>query len=106
LTPLATELPEALTTLTPLAPFSALPERLTLLLSDVVTEELFAAMAPELPEGSVWPAVTLSIWLSLMAFGALLLLWEFAWPNAAAAVKTEAVIKVQISLFILPPWAG
>jgi len=71
---LATELPEALTTLTPLAPFSALPDRLTLLLSVVVTDELFAAIAPELPEEvSVWPAVTWSIWLSLMACGALVL---------------------------------
>jgi hypothetical protein len=61
LTPLATELPEALTTLMPLAPFNALPERLTLLLSVVVTVELFAAIAPVLPEVSVWPAVTLSI---------------------------------------------
>jgi len=54
--------------LTPLAPFSALPERLTLLLSVVVTVELLAAMAPVLPlETSTCPAVTLSIWLSLMA---------------------------------------
>lgn len=72
MTPLATELPEALTTLTPLAPFSALPERLTLLLSVVVTDELFAAIDPAEPLVSVWPAVTLSIWLSLMACGALL----------------------------------
>jgi hypothetical protein len=101
LTPLPTELPEALTTLTPLAPFSALPERLTLLLSVLVTDELFAAIAPVLPlEISAWPAVTLSIWLSLMACGALLLVWGFAWPYAAPAVKAEAVIKVQISLFI------
>jgi hypothetical protein len=71
LTPLATELPEALTTLTPLAPLSALPERLTLLLSVVVTVELLAAMEPALPAPSVWPAVTLSIWLSLMACGVL-----------------------------------
>jgi hypothetical protein len=61
LTPLATELPEALTMLTPLAPFSALPERVTLLLSLVVTVDLFAATAPALPPVSVCPAVTLSI---------------------------------------------
>lgn len=66
LTPLPTELPDALTTLTPLAPFSALPERVTLLVSVAVTEELFAAIEPaELPV-SVWPAVTLSIWVSLI----------------------------------------
>src|SRR6185437_653244 len=94
LTPLATELPEALTTLTPFAPFRALPERLTLLLSVVVTVELFAAMDPAEPLGSVWPAVTLSIWLSLMVCGC------FTCPYAAPAVKTEAVIKAQISLFI------
>jgi hypothetical protein len=68
LTPLATELPDELTTLTPLAPFWALPERLTLLLSVEVTLELLAAIAPVLPlETAIWPAVTLSIWLSLMA---------------------------------------
>jgi hypothetical protein len=49
LTPLATELPEALTTLTPLAPFSALPARVTLLLSVVVTDELLAATDPAEP---------------------------------------------------------
>jgi len=63
---LATELPEALTTLTPFAPFRALPERVTLLLSVVVTEEPFAAIAPAGLETSTWPAVTLSIWLSVM----------------------------------------
>jgi len=94
LTPLPTELPEALTTLTPFAPFNALPESVTLLLSVVVTEELLAATAPVLPPVSVWPAVTLSICESLMLCG-----W-FAWPNAAPAVKSEAVINVQISLFI------
>lgn len=61
LTPLATELPEALTTLTPFAPFNALPERATLLLSVVVTDEPFAAIAPAGLETSTWPAVTLSI---------------------------------------------
>jgi hypothetical protein len=50
---LPTELPDALTTLTPFAPFNALPARLTLLLSVVVTLELFAATAPALPEASV-----------------------------------------------------
>jgi hypothetical protein len=94
LTPLPTELPEALTTLTPFAPFNALPESVTLLLSVVVTEELLAATAPVLPPVSVWPAVTLSICESLMLCG-----W-FAWPKAAPAVKSEAVINVQISLFI------
>jgi hypothetical protein len=63
---LATELPEALTTLTPFAPFRALPERATLLLSVVVTDEPFAAIAPAGLETSTWPAVTLSIWLSVM----------------------------------------
>jgi hypothetical protein len=71
LTPLATELSVALTTLTPLAPSSAVPESDTDELFEVVTEDPVVAMLP--PADCVAPAVTLSICVSLMACAFLLL---------------------------------
>jgi hypothetical protein len=70
-TPLATELSVALTTLTPFAPSSAVPEREVVELLDVVTEDPVVAMLP--PADCVAPAVTLSICVSLMACAFLLL---------------------------------
>lgn len=61
-TPSATELFEALTTLTPCAPSIAVPAKLTDPLDEVVILELFVAIEP--PAGcevDVSPAVTLSI---------------------------------------------
>jgi|ERR1035441_5425570 hypothetical protein len=102
LTPSPTELSEALTTLTPFAPSNAVPDRFTLLLSEVVTVELFAAMAP--PAGwavVVAPAVTLSIWLSLMACALLCLVDDgsLLWPKATPKVSAEAARRVQRILF-------
>jgi len=62
LTPFATELCDALTTLTPLAPISDVPARDAEAALTVVTVEPLAEM-----EVSVWPAVTLPIWLSVIA---------------------------------------
>ena len=73
LTPSATELCEALTTLMPLAPISAEPDRLTVPELLLVTVDLFAAMDPPVV-GLVAPAVTLSIWASVMGFALLVLL--------------------------------
>lgn len=72
-TPFATLLSEVLTMFTPLAPESVDPARLTPLVFVVVTVDPFAAIDPPL-EVSVEPAVTLSICLSLMACGLVLLL--------------------------------
>jgi hypothetical protein len=82
-TPLATELLDELTTSTPLEPSSAVPLRSTVPVFVDVTDEPLAAMEPPADaDGSVAPAVTLSICLSLMAlaFGLLVdvgcVLWE------------------------------
>ena len=65
LTPFPTIASEELTMLTPLAPINAVPARLTDPVAEVVTLELFAAIEPpDTVESSLWPAVTLSIWLS------------------------------------------
>jgi hypothetical protein len=71
LTPLATELSVALTTLTPFAPSRAVPESDVIELLEVVTDDPVVAMLP--PADCVAPAVTLSICVSLMACAFLVL---------------------------------
>ena len=69
MTPSATELSELVTMLTPVAPLSELPARLVVFEFVEVTLEPAVAM-----DVSVWPAVKLLIWLSLMGCALLRLL--------------------------------
>jgi hypothetical protein len=101
LTPFPTELSVALTTSTPLAPSNAVPARLTEEFDDVVTDELLVAIAP--PAGSVMvaPAVTLSIWVSLIACALVCLVGAWVCPYATPRVSAEAVNKTQRVLFTM-----
>lgn len=109
LTPSATELFEALTRLTPLAPSIAVPDRSTDPLVDVVIWELLVAIAPPAGCVTVAPAVTLSICVSLMACALLCFAvdWSLFCPNAGPRVSVEAARRMQIVLVtVYPPMSS
>ena len=96
LTPLATLLSTAVTMFTPLAELSELPEIELAAVSLVVTVE--PATAIELL--SVWPAVMLFIWLSVISCALDVLLLELLlWAAAIPAARKDAVMRVQTILF-------
>lgn len=100
LAPSPTSASDELTMLTPEAPSSEVPERLTVPVLFSVTVELLAATA----EFSSPAAVTLSIWVSLIACALCLVLvddWSLFCPYATPKVSAEAVKIMQMVLFTM-----